>query len=704
MVAKRRRSGTAHERGIFTFAGGFFGAVSLCLSLAATPDHARADVILQIFESSYKNTVHRVPDIFAAGYDALWIPPPGRAQCADCSDTVGYDTFQRFDLGSPGKPTRYGTREELEQLIREAHKANIAVYIDTILNHNGFSDQDTPGFLEQGDYPGFIARLKGIDENGDFHDKGDGGEENGRLGGLIDIDQAEDLAFIRHPVDANDPRNIPGNPENTEKEPASESNRQFYPDTDPNSPPQLGNTSGDRHTPSGFNLDRPLAGDPVVENATGLLLRYCKWMVEVIGVDGFRLDAMKHVPRFFWNDFYDQAVFKIGPNGSTPYSFGEVIESFKDDKLGSFVRKDGFGNRDLLDFPLHHTMADRDVGVLNGTGDRSMRQLEGASVDRVDGDPNDGSVGVLFVQSHDEGGPPPAANNIAYAHILTRTGFPLVYFNAREFKPDADPNKFPRDGRGDALGGQFGNIVTTLVGIHDEYARDRHIRRFVDDDVYIYERDRALIVGLNDHKRFDADRTIQTSFPGGTTLAELTGNPRATNPLVIKADGTVTLKIPHDGDDRGYAMWGPKAPSESTSVEPFTITPVASVIPPDGNDVPNGLRRIMPIERVTADSVTLKLTLEDENLDDRAFVRIDDGRTNIIGTPIFGEEEFKGYQTFSNADPGVTGKGVYSAKLDVSKLDNGTHYIEAIAFLKRSSGTPPIFQTFRKVVLVDRSS
>ena len=147
--------------------------------------------------------------------------------------------------------------------------------------------------------------------------------------------------------------------------------------------------------------------------------------------------------------------------------------------------------------------------VLNGTGNGSMRALERASVDIVDGDPNHGSIGVQFVENHDGIGEPPAANNIASAHILTRNGYPIVYFNAREFTP---PN-FPREGRGDALGGQFGTIITTLVDIHHSYRRGRHLTRFIDEDVYVYELDRSMIVGLNDNKHFDADRTIQTSFP-----------------------------------------------------------------------------------------------------------------------------------------------------------------------------------------------
>ena len=47
-------------------------------------------------------------DVFAAGYGSIWFPPPGRTDSGNTS--VGYDVYDRFDLGSPGNPTLYGTR------------------------------------------------------------------------------------------------------------------------------------------------------------------------------------------------------------------------------------------------------------------------------------------------------------------------------------------------------------------------------------------------------------------------------------------------------------------------------------------------------------------------------------------------------------------------------------------------------------------
>src|SRR5690606_41150018 len=57
-----------------------------------------------------------------------------------------------------------------------------------------------------------------------------------------------------------------------------------------------------------------------------------------------------------------------------------------------------------------------------------------ASYDGSDGNANDGSRGVMFANSHDEGGV--GMSNLAFAHILTRTGYPLVYYNAHEFRSE----------------------------------------------------------------------------------------------------------------------------------------------------------------------------------------------------------------------------------------------------------------------------
>jgi len=108
-----------------------------------------------------------------------------------------------------------------------------------------------------------------------------------------------------------------------------------------------------------------MAGDAAPENATGYLLRWVQWMMDVHHVDGFRIDAIKHTPSWFFDTYFDSAVSnrRLTPDGRyvTPYSFGECVES-NDFTFDRYIRKpngrtngsrsiagDAFGNRDCLD-------------------------------------------------------------------------------------------------------------------------------------------------------------------------------------------------------------------------------------------------------------------------------------------------------------------------------------------------------------------
>jgi len=107
------------------------------------------------------------------------LPPVGKAEGGQ---SVGYDVFDRFRLDG----TFYGNGDELRRLVREAHRAGLAVYVDIVLNHAAFANLATPGFVAAGDYPGLVITLPD-DVDGDFHGGFEEGRLNGRInGGLMD--------------------------------------------------------------------------------------------------------------------------------------------------------------------------------------------------------------------------------------------------------------------------------------------------------------------------------------------------------------------------------------------------------------------------------------------------------------------------------------------------------------------------------------
>src|SRR5215213_7762454 len=81
-------------------------------------------VILQYFESSWQTMQKRTPDIFMSGYGALWTPPPGRALYDDQGGGIGYNLYDRFDIGNALYPTLYGTENQYRALIKGMQKTN----------------------------------------------------------------------------------------------------------------------------------------------------------------------------------------------------------------------------------------------------------------------------------------------------------------------------------------------------------------------------------------------------------------------------------------------------------------------------------------------------------------------------------------------------------------------------------------------------
>ena len=372
-------------------------------------------------------------------------------------------------------------------------------------------------------------------------------------------------------------------------------NARFYPDTSLQPIVVFDPKTGEQNIKIyPFNNANPLHGTATPENVTGYLMRNTQWLVQSIGVDGFRLDAAKNIEGFTL-DYYDRSVYRSSfrtlLNGQQQqiFCFSEVFDGDQN-YLQTFVRKDinpsdpgriG-GNRDTLDFPLYFALHDNLTG--NGFAN-DWNNIRGASLDLHDDGLHNGSQGVTFVQSHDSEGP--YLSNVAYAYTLMMPGNTIVYYNGKEFGNNRD---FPKDGRGDALGGLYGNAITNLVDLRNRYGRGDYIERFVEKENFAFERKGSALVMLSNRLDGGYDsRTIQTSFPGGTLLLELTGNagnsfadPFHDIPQVLRVngDGTVNVRFLRNaqpgfnqftGD--GYLVYGLPTPQGASS-----LTNVAQVM------------------------------------------------------------------------------------------------------------------------------
>lgn len=75
------------------------------------------------------------------GIDNLWIPPGCKASSPSGN---GYDIYDLYDLGEfdakGSVGTKWGTKQELSELVNRANEVGIGIYWDAVLNHKAGAD------------------------------------------------------------------------------------------------------------------------------------------------------------------------------------------------------------------------------------------------------------------------------------------------------------------------------------------------------------------------------------------------------------------------------------------------------------------------------------------------------------------------------------------------------------------------------------
>ncbi len=763
--------------------------------------------MLQWFECRWQDMEHRMSDFYLAGYGSIWVPPPSRGytpptQANQNGTSAGFDVFDRFNLGKPGATTAYGTEASFQAVVGAIHRASAQIYVDIVLNHNA-ARQTGVQFQQEGGYPGFwmapttpITNKQPTSNWGDFNAGISSGyyqseDPNGArycllkgdLVALIDINQASVNNFIRQPIAAGNSQNLPAGTYFNRVDPA---NARFYPDvslgSDTISNPGMFSVGGlstgqfappcdvpARNEPTSsltlgrFNTATPLAGDAVAENATGYLLRWVQWLMDVQHVDGFRIDAIKHMPSWFLDSYFDTVVAnrRVTPDGRmvTAYSFGECVEG-NDFTFDRYVRKpngrssgrsvagDAFGNRDALD--LNGAGAVRNI--IGGGGLGSWNNVTGSHLDNVDDGFNNGSIGMMHIFSHDNGSagdggsnpPTPTARQqgwYAHCYMLFRPGQSEVYYNARGIARTGS-GFYPRQGVPVSLGvsgtTQLEPAITTLVQLSNMLGRGEYTPRSQDNDVLVFERrsntasgySGNCLIGVNDSYASGYDsRSITTSFPAGTRLLEMTGN--ATNATVdpandildvitVGAGGAVTIRVPRNASsagehNRGYVVYAPAIPAGIVTITGTSGT-IASEL--NNNSIGPWARRAFAVPIVTGNSFQIQLqttngdagAANNDNADDNAVFRINGGFQDWNGSGgvdlPYTNGVVPGYENFVTVHQPLAGtantNGQYAQAISATLLPEGMTYISVAAFRKRGVNDAPLFREWRQVVYVDR--
>ncbi len=650
---------------------------------------ARRGAILQWFSTDYRTIMQRLPEVVQAGYGALYLPPPQKS--AGGGFSVGYNPFDRFDLGSRFQQgtvgTRYGTASDLQNLIRLAHRFGLEVYCDLVFNHN-----DNRGSTAINAYPAMIPE--------DFHIRSSQDTGNNE----VDFNNAPPFGFGTLNYDVVGLADI-----------AQEDGNQV--ENGPFNLPTYATFNGYGKPSFVRDLASPdlYPGHlPVAEDVRQYLLRWGWWLTTQVGFDGYRLDAVRHTPP----NFFGWVQTQPGPFGSVGnlipylyslnpnlYIFGECFDTSGYDQREYL--KTGMNMLDFnLKFNLDSLLNSSGFGSLgntitNGYGiDSSLGmtyELGGLATD----------TGVAFIQSHDNG--PPQANNLGYAFILTRPGSSIVYYDGNNENP-SDYSQFPKPGRYDALGAG-GDTITRLVDARDRFGRGTLITRWSSDNLVVYERQVSgsgvMLVGLNIRGDFTAlSAQVQTSFAPGTVLTDQSGQ---MPDVTVDGAAKVSLTVPSNSvpgitnNARGYVIYAPRAPSPVAGIEPVTVkdavqgttlpySTYTSTVPAFG---PPGSYRA-----TTTTNGQIDLQIQTDAAGVTADVEVDSGvavpgKALLSNTP---EGLADGFFPITAAQPGSFDTGT----LDLRGLDDGLHLLRVRVFADTGS-RPGVFQDFTVFVYLAKS-
>ena len=231
------------------------------------------EIFVQSFADSNGDGIGDIPGMTSKldylnelGVDVIWLMPMSPSPSYHKYDVIDYRSIH----------PDYGTMDDFKEFLQEAHKKGIYVIIDFVINHTGY------------DHPWFQNAIKGKDaEYRDFYvwaNKDSIAEQIAKKETSFDSDNIQQW----HPVQG-------------------DSTKEHYYGFFYGGMPDL-------------NYDNPKVRNEIYE--TG------KFWLKEIGVDGFRLDAAKHIypddraedSHAFWKEFRSK-MEKVNPN---VYLIGEV--------------------------------------------------------------------------------------------------------------------------------------------------------------------------------------------------------------------------------------------------------------------------------------------------------------------------------------------------------------------------------------------
>jgi alpha-amylase len=253
------------------------------------------------------------------GFTAVWIPPCYKGASGPAS--TGYDAYDLFDLGEFETPwraeirTKYGDREELLRAIRALQRAGLQVYADVVLNHKlgGHAEYDVCATHVASDNRNKALgkpHRRTVYTRFDFEKRGN---------------RYSSMKWRHEHFDA------------------VQNNKMIF---------KLKGKNFEAHVDSeNWNYDFLMGCDLDYDHpqVVGETQYWGRWFYDRTGVDGFRLDAVKHVRSFAFRDWLRHVYHHAGTD---LFSVGEYW-SEDVNRLRHYITETE-GHTHLFDVPLHY--------------------------------------------------------------------------------------------------------------------------------------------------------------------------------------------------------------------------------------------------------------------------------------------------------------------------------------------------------------
>lgn len=333
-----------------------------------------------------------------AGITAISIPPTYKG-AAGIND-VGYGVYDLFDLGEydqkENKRTKYGTKEELINAINALHGQRMEVYGDVVLNHKDGGDQKEKIWVQEVDWNDrnrILSDWYQIDAWTNFTFPGRG-EEHSRM-------KWHWWCFDSLSYNA-----------------TTKKKDKLYRLKEKGFETEVNSENGNYDYLLGNDIDT--REEYVVEE-----LRYWgRWFVDQTNVNGFRIDAVKHVRSSFFKDWINH--LRVHFSGRDLFSFAEYW-SWRDTEPLHYYIGQTEGVMSLFDVPLHMKFHDasrmgRDFDMRKVFDRTLVKEQPALAVTFVD---NHDTQPLQSLESWVEGWFKP----LAYALILLRkNGYPCIFY------------------------------------------------------------------------------------------------------------------------------------------------------------------------------------------------------------------------------------------------------------------------------------